>query len=89
MLTAGKMSLRMGLFSQGELNRMKVLIQMAELPAGMPELSFTRIHQALVHDKKVHNGRIRFVLPKSIGEAFISDEVSLSLVEEVLSSWNE
>ncbi|MCX6005062.1 MAG: 3-dehydroquinate synthase [Chloroflexi bacterium] len=89
MLAAGKMSLKLGLFNEEELNRMKVLIQMAELPARMPDLSFAQVLQALTHDKKIHNGRIRFVLPKSIGEAFISDEVSLSLVEEVLSNWNE
>jgi len=89
MLTAGKISLRMGLFSEGEFNRMKVLLQMAELSARLPEISIARVSEAIAHDKKIHNGRIRFVLPKSIGEVFISDEVSLALIEEVLSTWNE
>ncbi|MDD5313253.1 MAG: 3-dehydroquinate synthase [Dehalococcoidia bacterium] len=89
MLAAGKISLRMGLFNEGEFNRMKVLLQMAELPARLPEIPLARVSEAIAHDKKIHNGRIRFVLPKSIGEAFVSDEVSLVLIEEVLSTWHE
>jgi 3-dehydroquinate synthetase len=30
-------------------------------------------------------GKIRFVLPKEIGKVFVTDEVSLSLVERVLA----
>jgi 3-dehydroquinate synthetase len=36
------------------------------------------------HDKKVLQDRIRFVLLKSIGDAFITDKVSISLLGEVL-----
>ena len=48
-----------------------------------------RIMKAAELDKKTLMGKIRFVLLKSIGNAFITDEVSLSLIEEVLVGWNE
>jgi 3-dehydroquinate synthase len=54
-----------------------------------PSLELGRIIQAVRHDKKILGGRIRFILPKAIGEVFITDEVSPSLVEEVLVSWHE
>ena len=41
------------------------------------------------YDKKILKGRVRFILPKSIGEVFITEEVSSSLVERVLVSGNE
>ena len=41
--------------------------------------------RAMQQDKKVLRGRVRFVLLKSIGEAFIADNVEPALVEEVLS----
>ncbi|MBA7606683.1 3-dehydroquinate synthase [subsurface metagenome] len=40
-------------------------------------------------DKKILQGKIRFVLPRTIGEVFITDEVSTAVVEEVLLDRNE
>jgi 3-dehydroquinate synthetase len=36
------------------------------------------------HDKKILKGKIRFILPKSIGNGFITDEVGTPLIEEAL-----
>jgi len=36
------------------------------------------------HDKKIVDGKIRFVLLREIGEAFITTAVSPSLVEKAL-----
>jgi 3-dehydroquinate synthetase len=38
------------------------------------------------HDKKVQNGKIRFILPRSIGKVFISNDVSFALAVEVMES---
>jgi 3-dehydroquinate synthase len=35
-------------------------------------------------DKKVKNGKIRFVLARGIGETFITDEIALRNVRETL-----
>ena len=48
-----------------------------------------KVIQAIKHDKKILKGKIRFVLAKSIGNVFITDEVSTSLVEQVLADFNE
>jgi 3-dehydroquinate synthase len=36
------------------------------------------------YDKKVQNGKIRFVLPRNIGQVFITDDVSPAMIEKVL-----
>ena len=38
------------------------------------------------HDKKVEGGRIRFVLLKRIGEAFVSAEVPRAALAEILGA---
>ena len=89
MLAAGRISNRLGLLDKKELTRLKSIIQRADLPTELPDLEVARILQAIKHDKKILRGKVRFILPRAIGAVFITDEVSLSLVEEVLVNWNE
>ncbi|TET17457.1 MAG: 3-dehydroquinate synthase [Dehalococcoidia bacterium] len=89
MLAAAKISNKMGILDKNELLRLKSLIERAGLPTRIPKLKVEKIIQAIKHDKKILRGKIRFVLLKSIGSVFITDEVSLSLVEQILVDWNE
>lgn len=85
MIAAARIACRMGLFKDGELTRLRSLIEAAGLPVEMPRLNVKKVIQAMKHDKKISGGRVRFVLPRAIGDVFVTDEVSLSLVEEVLA----
>ena len=84
MVVAARISSRMGILPEGEAARIKELITRAGLPVELPILEVTRLIHAMKHDKKVLQGRIRFVLPRRIGEVIISGEVTTSLVEQVL-----
>ena len=89
MLAAARISNRLGLLDKTELVRLKSLIQRADLATELPRLEAEKIIQAMKHDKKILRGKVRFILPKALGNVFITDEVSLSLVEQVLVNWNE
>jgi len=89
MLVAARISNRLGILDINEITRLKNLINRANLTAETPNLELDKIIQAVRHDKKILGGRVRFVLPRAIGDVFITDEVSPSLVEEVLIGWNE
>jgi len=89
MLAAGRISNKLGVLDKNELAKLKGVIGRAGLPTKIPSLKVEKLIQAIKHDKKVLGGRLRFVLPKSIGSVFITDEVSPSLIEQVLVSWNE
>jgi len=84
MLAAGRISNQLGMLDQNELNRLKCVIERADLPTEIPGLQVKRLLQAIKHDKKILEGKIRFVLLTSIGEAYITDEVSPSLIEQAL-----
>lgn len=87
MVMAAKISNKMGILEGNEIVRLRNVIEKAGLPTDMPGLEVEKIIQAMKHDKKVLRGKVRFVLLKSIGDAFITDEVSPSLVEEVLADY--
>ncbi len=84
MLAAARISSEMGILAESELIRLRRVVENAGLPTEMPNLEAERLIQAMKHDKKVSRDKIRFVLLKAIGSAFITDEVSPSLVEKVL-----
>ena len=88
MLAAARISNRLGILDQNELIRLRNLIQRASLATETPALELGKIIHAMRHDKKILEGRIRFVLPKAIGEVLITDQVSPSLVEQVLGEWH-
>ncbi len=85
MVAAARISREMGTLSEDEVGRLKRVIETAGLPAEMPGLDRAGIIEAIRHDKKVQGDKVRFILLKSIGDAFITDKVSLSLVEKVLA----
>ncbi|MFC1861667.1 3-dehydroquinate synthase [Chloroflexota bacterium] len=89
MLAAARISNRLGILGKSEVTRLKNLIAGADLPTEIPGLELAKLIQAMSHDKKISRGKIKFVLPKSIGEVFITDEVSPSVIEKVLVEWNE
>ncbi|TET26403.1 MAG: 3-dehydroquinate synthase [Dehalococcoidia bacterium] len=89
MIAAARISNRMGILDIKELNRLTDFIRRADLMIETPRLALERIIQAVRHDKKVMAGKIRFVLPKAIGDVFITDKVEPSLMEQVLVGFNE
>jgi 3-dehydroquinate synthetase len=84
MLAEAAISNKMGILSEKELKRMEMVIAGANLPATIPSLNVPEMMRAMQHDKKTTGGKIKFILPKKIGEVFIADDIKPALVEEVL-----
>jgi 3-dehydroquinate synthetase len=66
--------------------RLAAVLRAGGLPLEPPALETERFLELMGHDKKVEGGRIRFVLLKRIGEAFISGEVPRAALVEVLGA---
>lgn len=86
MILASEIAVRMGLFKPAELKRLTNVIAAAGLSAKKPVLDTKKIIQAIKHDKKVSGGKVRFVLPRAIGDAFLSEDVKLEILEEILDA---
>lgn len=84
MVAAGRISCLLDLLSDSDASRLEDVIESAGLPTRMPGLKRAEIMQAMRYDKKVEQDKIRFVLLKSIGDAFVTDDVDFDIVEEVI-----
>jgi len=84
MVKASAISNRLGIFPSGDLARLKDLLLRAGLSVRMPPVDMARVLRAIDQDKKVVNGKTRFILPQRIGRVFISSDVSFALAVEVL-----
>jgi 3-dehydroquinate synthase len=84
LMVEARISNELGKMKNDELQRLEDILKKAGLPTRMPELEPDRLLEAMRHDKKVVEGRIRFALPKHIGEAFVTDDVSASIIKKAL-----
>ena len=83
------LSYRMGLCAQEELERVEAHFASVGLPTRASFIeglstSVDNLMKVMSHDKKVKDGKMVFVLVNSIGEAFMSSDVSPDLVRDVL-----
>lgn len=83
-MIAARVSQRLGLIPGAVVERIRDLYIRAALPVKAPALGVERYLQLMAHDKKVEAGRIRFVLLRQIGQAFISDQVPEAILKECL-----
>ncbi|MFZ4804744.1 MAG: 3-dehydroquinate synthase [Synechococcus lacustris] len=77
MAAVGWLSLELGLWTRADQERQLALIQRAGLPTAAPSFAAEAVQQCLLRDKKVRDGRVRFVLPTGIGAVVIRDDVPL------------
>src|SRR5437868_2235140 len=77
---------RAGLSSQ-ERDDVVSLLKGFELPTQLPnEVDREKITATVVHDKKFLGGKIRFVITPRIGEAHVSNNVTIEDIREAISA---
>ncbi len=84
MVAAGELALEKGIWDQVNAIRQIKLIQKAGLPTEWPNINDDDVWEVLKSDKKVKNGKVRFILPKSVGSVEIRDDISKSEVVSCL-----
>jgi len=82
---AAELSRRMGLVTPADVGRILRLYRRAALPVDAPDLGPERYLELMGLDKKAQGGRLRLILLRRIGEAFISGDPPAPLLREVLS----
>lgn len=87
MVLAAKTSLKQGLINQAELSRISQLIEQFDLPLTAPvEMQYQHFAEHMQLDKKVLNGKLRLVLPTSVGTSALVDNVSEDVLRDVIES---
>lgn len=87
MMAAGLIAVEMGLWDHTECKRQRALIEKAGLPTQIPNgCDRAEIVPTLQADKKVKEGKVRFVLPRQIGTVIVTDQVEPAAINKVLDS---
>ena len=78
MRIAGDIALDKGIWSAKESKRQNNLLKSYGLPVNIPKIEKNQILKILMGDKKVKGGKMRFILPKRIGEVGIYSNIENS-----------
>jgi len=83
-IMAADLSERLGWLSVQDIERTKNIFKAAGLPIAGPHLETEKYIQLMGLDKKVADGKIRFILLKALGEAVITDNIPADLLKQTL-----
>jgi 3-dehydroquinate synthase len=85
MVAAGEIAVQLGMWTLEDAQRQNALIEKTGLPTQLPSgLDIDEIVATLQTDKKVQEGKVRFVLPTQLGEVTITDQVPVEVIRQVL-----
>jgi 3-dehydroquinate synthase len=83
MLSASIIAKESGILESAAVARIRKLLKRAGFMVKIPNVETSKIIEAMTHDKKVAGGKIRFILPRGIGDVFVTDEVDLKILEKI------
>lgn len=85
MVAAGKIAVKLRLWTEEEAGRQNNLIAKVRLPTAFPKiLKIDEVINVLQTDKKVKANKVRFILPTEIGKVIISNNVSSKVIRDCL-----
>ena len=86
MVAAARLAASRNMLDQGSVDRIVALIKKAGLPTSGLKLPVDKVLHAMLFDKKVKAGKVRFILPDRIGHVVVCDDIPENLVREALES---
>jgi 3-dehydroquinate synthase len=87
MVAACRISIKRAGLSSQERDDVVSLLKQFQLPTQLPaEVDRERVGAAVVHDKKFLGGKIRFVVTPRIGEAHVSNDVTMEDIREAIAA---
>jgi len=84
---AARLSEQLGFAPQGTENTVVASLKAAELPTDIPSFTADAWLDAMGHDKKNVGSRIRYILLRDIGDAFIAEDVTHDDIRKLIVSF--
>jgi len=86
MICAARLAADLTMVDSTVIERQLVLLRRLSLPVDLPPLDENDLLVAMQHDKKTENGKLRFILPRRIGNVEVITGVEEDRVRKVLRS---
>ncbi|MEE9225104.1 MAG: 3-dehydroquinate synthase [Bacteroidota bacterium] len=84
LLAEGRLALEQKKFSPSDFEKLRRLIERIPLRNHRSSLRQDQLLHFIAHDKKARKGRVRFVLPRTIGEVYVAEEVGEQDIRKAL-----
>lgn len=84
MACAARLAARLGRVDEAFVARQQALIDALGLPSEPPKLDREKVLAAMMHDKKVQHGKLRFVMPTRMGHVELVGDVEPADVKAAL-----
>jgi len=85
MVLAAKLAVTLNLLSASELRRIEQLIAAFDLPLEAPkDMGFEQFIKHMRRDKKNIGGKLRLIIPTSIGRSELRDDISEDMLKQIL-----
>jgi 3-dehydroquinate synthase len=81
MVLAARLSEQLGYIDAADVERVERLLERARVPVRAPDLGAREYIDLMGHDKKVQGGRLKFILLRSLGDAFVGEAPHAALTE--------
>jgi 3-dehydroquinate synthase len=85
MVMAARFSARLGMLAGADAARLSRLVERAGLPVEAPRMDVHRWQELMGRDKKVAAGRVRLVLLRALGDAFVTADFDPAALEAQLA----
>ncbi|MCL2644833.1 MAG: 3-dehydroquinate synthase, partial [Betaproteobacteria bacterium] len=85
-MMAAELSCRLGWIGRSDVTRIERLLERAGLPTHGPALGVPRYLELMAHDKKVEDGKLRFVLLRGIGRAMVRGDADMGEVSAAIEA---
>ncbi|GAV20500.1 3-dehydroquinate synthase [Mariprofundus micogutta] len=86
-LMAARLSEQLGFSGNGIETQIRAIFQAAGLPVDVPAFDAEHWLDAMGHDKKNVGSRIRYILLRGIGEAFLAEDVKPDAIRHLIDSY--
>ena len=85
LVCAGELALKLGLWQSEDLKRMRDLMQKLNLPVSLrKEWKFDDLMSAMLHDKKTESGKLKIIVPTSIGSSIIQKDIPIEIIRQTM-----
>jgi len=89
MVAAANIAVKMNFFPVNSFIRLRSFLRRLNLPTMLKGINMEELWNALCLDKKVRAGKLHFILPRNIGNVFLTEKVPSSLIKETLEELEE
>ncbi len=86
-IMANSLALKLNLISKNEFDKIKILLEKFELPTNFKVENPQNFYDAFFLDKKTLDNKIKFILPQSIGNFAIKDDIKKETLLEILGDF--